>query len=531
MKKIIMIITVMVIGFTLSGCKEEPIIVCEGFYTNVDNECVITDFSKVYPEQGVVYQIFVRSFADSDNDGVGDFNGITENLDYLVDLGIDSIWLMPIHPSPTYHGYDVEDYYGVNSEYGTMADFDKLLTVSEELGINIIIDLVVNHSSSTHPWFTGWMSGESEYAGYYRKITTADSRYEANKSLWHSMGDGEYYAGFFGGGMPDLNWSNPAVQQEMINIATFWLDKGVDGFRLDAALHIEDFGEVKPPTIGIVSTLNKLEYFEFKLEESYPDVYIVGEIWSDLGVFSKFYQSMDSALNFDTGGDILASINRGYSTDYIDGLVTNYETIKAIDPEAIDAPFLYNHDQDRIASLLAGNTLKLKLAAEMLLTLEGNPYIYYGEEIGMFGEKTYGPNIWDETRRLPLLLGTDYQTSWIIDVYNADVNDIPTQMADSDSILNTYKSILNARQNSLALQYGTFEVSDLHNNALQAYYRVFDYDENYQERVLVLHNIAEADYDFGNIDGEVIYYSDGIENYNGVIGARSTVIIKVPFTE
>jgi glycosidase len=434
---------------------------------------------------------------------------------------------MPIHPSPTYHGYDVLDYYGVNSEYGTMEDFELLLEESDKVGINIIIDLVVNHSSSQHPWFTGWKNGDSQYAGFYRSITASDSRYDANPGLWHSMGDGEYYAGFFGGSMPDLNWSNPVVQQEMIDIALYWMEKGVDGFRLDAALHIEDFGEVKPPTVGITSTLNKLEYFEYMIEEQYPDVYIVGEVWSSLSEFSKFHQSMDSALNFETGGDILSVINRGYSTDYVENLVSNYNVLKAVDPNAIDAPFLFNHDQDRIASILNGNDAKLKLAAEMLLTLEGNPYIYYGEELGMFGIKTLGPTIWDETRRLPLLLGTEEQTSWMADNFNSGVNDIPTQLQDENSILNVYRTLLNVRKESLALKYGVLELSPENNNALQAYTRTFTHDGELIDSVLVLHNVTESEYDYGMTNSNVIYYSGGVENFTGLIAPRSTVIIQL----
>ena len=524
MKKGILLLMMFSLMITLSACGEPEEII------EVPDIEVI-DFNEIYPEMGVYYQMFVRSFADSDDDGIGDFNGITENLDYLVDLGIDSIWLMPIHPSPTYHGYDVTDYYGVNSDYGTMEDFELLLDESEKVGINIIIDFVINHSSSQHPWFQGWLNGDPEYAGYYRSIYDSDIRYDQNPGIWHFIGNNEYYAGHFGSGMPDLNWSNLEVQNEMVNIAEFWLEKGVDGFRLDAAIHLEGYGEVMPPTVGITSTLNKLEWFEFKLEEINPDVFIVGEIWSSFSEFSKFYQSIDSALNFETGGEIVSVINRGFSTDYVDTLISHYAIIKGIDSTGIDSPFLYNHDQDRIASILNGNQGKLKLAAEMLLTLEGNPFIYYGEEIGMFGTKTYGPTIWDETRRLPLLFGNEYETSWIVDNYNSSVADIDTQLADENSILYTYKTLLNVRQENPALKYGELIASPYTNNALQTFYRVFDYDADNQQKVLVMHNVTESEYNFGMIEGEVIYYSGGIDNYNGVISAQSTVIIIVPFDE
>ena len=154
----------------LTGCglfTNNPI-ECDDNQTLVDGVCVddedpnpeIIDFSEVYPNNNTYYQIFVRSFADSDNDGVGDFNGITAKLGYLKDLGVTAIWLMPMHPSDTYHGYDVRDYYDVNPEYGTMADFENLLEVSEEMGIDIIIDFLINHTSVNHPWFQGWLAGD-----------------------------------------------------------------------------------------------------------------------------------------------------------------------------------------------------------------------------------------------------------------------------------------------------------------------------------------------------------------------------------
>jgi glycosidase len=523
-----MLLSVIVIAFTLAGCNpsNNPVVCDEGYVLDGEDCVMEVNYDELYPEMGVYYQLFVRSFADSDGDGIGDFNGITENLDYFVEMGIDSLWLMPIHPSPTYHGYDVLDYYDVNEDFGTMEDFDKLVEEADKLGINIILDWLINHTSIEHEWFTEWMNGNPDYQGYYRSISSGDERLELNPGIWHSMGGGKYYAGYFVR-MADLNWSNPAVQNEMVNAAKFWLEKGVDGFRLDAAKYLEGYGEVKSPTVPISSTLQKLEWFEYQLESEYPDVYITGEIFSGLTEFKLYYQSMDSALNFETGGDILGVINRGYSTDYVDTLVSNYNTFKEIDPEAIDAPFLFNHDQDRIATILNGNEAKLKLAAEMLLTLEGNPHIYYGEEVGMFGYKSTGPEFWDETRRLPLNWGNDYTTSWHPDTINGSVDDIYTQMEDPTSILYTYKMILNARQNSLALKYGVLEISSENNNALQAYTRTFTHDGEMIDKVLVLHNVTESEYEYGMDNTSVIYYSGGVENFDGVIAPRSTLILQL----
>ena len=519
MKKVFLILTIFSSLLILTGCKNNKI----------QDDPIEVDFTEIYPNVGTYYELFVRSFSDSDGDGIGDFNGITEKLDYLKDLGITNIWLMPIHPSPSYHGYDVTDYYAVNPDYGTMEDFENLLNASDEAGINIIIDFVINHTSIQHPWFQGWLSGDSQYNGYYRKITTGDLRLDHTgawgQNIWHSM-TGGYYCGYFGSDMPDLNWSNPVVQKEMINIAKYWIEKGVDGFRLDAALHIEGVNEVKSPTIPIDSTLNKLEWFQYQIKMEYPHIYIVGEIYDAFSVSSLFYQSMDSTLNFEIGGEIIHAINAGFSTDYVSKVIRYNEIIDSYNNDGIDAPFLRNHDQDRMASILNGNMQKLKLSAEMLLSLPGNPFIYYGEELGMFGIKSTGP-YWDETRRLPFPFGDKYTTSWFPDEFNNNLENAKEQMNNPNSLFNTYKTMLLLKNSSKALKYGDiFEYEDA-SNVLLGYYRVFNYDENNQDIVLVLHNVSEGDYLLYLNDEEVLYYSYGINNFDGTIAKRSTLILKI----
>ena len=523
MKKFLLVLMMITSVLIMTGCTKPDL--------NPDPEPdpEVIDFSEVYPNTGTYYQLFVRSFADSDDDGVGDFNGITEKLGYLNDLGINAIWLMPIHPSPTYHGYDVTDYYEVNSEYGTMEDFENLLIASEELGIDIIIDFVINHTSNQHPWFQGWKDGDSEYAGYYRKITTGDVRLDQTgawgQNIWHHTTDG-YYCGYFGSGMPDLNWSNPVVQNEMVNVAKFWIEKGVDGFRLDAALHLEGVGEVKAPTIPIDSTLTQLELFEYQIESEYPDIYFVGEIWDAFSVSSLFYQSLDSSMNFEIGNEIIHAVNAGFSTDYVSRIIRYNDIIDGYDRGGIDAPFLKNHDQDRLASIMNGDLTKLKLSAEMLLALPGNPFIYYGEELGMFGIKSSGP-YWDETRRLPLVFGDDFETSWFPDEFNTNLQNVSEQLNNPSSLLNTYKSMLAVRNSSYALRYGSIFEYDEASNVLLGYYRVFNYDADNQEIVLVLHNVSDGDYLLYLDEEEVLYYSHGIESFDGSMGPKSTLILKI----
>ena len=244
-----------------------------------------------------------------------------------------------------------------------------------------------------------------------------------------------------------------------------------------------------------------------------------------------FYQSMDSVLNFASGPDILKVVNNQTASSYVADALSRYEQMKAIDPDAIDAPFLYNHDQDRLATIVNGDIRKLKMAAELLLTLEGNPHIYYGEELGMFGYKSSGPVFWDETRRLPLKWGNAYTTTWHPDNINGNVGDIQAQKSDPNSLFNVYRNILQARQANPALRYGVLEESEYSNNALISYYRVLDHDENHQYRTLVVHNVSEYEYQLGEIEGTVIYYSGGVESYTGTLSPNTTMIIEVPFSE
>jgi len=529
MKKITVLILTMLSVFTLTACKEEEPI-------------ETLDFNELYPNHRNYYQVFVRSFADSDNDGIGDFNGIKENLDYFVDLGVEGLWLMPIHPSPSYHGYDIDDYYAVNSDFGTLEDFEALTAAAEEKGIDIIIDYVLNHSSDTHPWFEAFKRGEEPYDEYYRRIETDDERYGSRGSwgqtIWHSLGDGTYYAGYFGGHMPDLNWSNEAVQQEMLDVALYWMDLGVSGFRLDAAMHLQARNEVPSGYIAFQETLFQLEYWEFQLKEAYPEAYVVGEIWEDFDLYKEFFAVMDSAFHFDFGHLVVNTINRGHNDEYAEQLIDWHEASLAISPDAIEAPFLRNHDQNRIASNgsdgapnIGDDLAGLKLAAEMLLTVPGNPYIYYGEELGMKGEAYNQAPIWDATIRLPMLFETDYKTTWTSDLwgyedtYNQDVASVETQQEDETSLYNVYRKLLHLRQDSLALKYGTMLEYEQNHAGLQGFYRLFDYDEDHQDVVLVLHNVSEETFDAPETFEEILYYSGGA--YEGELAPQSTLIVQM----
>jgi len=251
-----------------------------------------------YPwwNDSVFYEIFVRSFYDSDGDGIGDFNGIVEKMDYLndgnpntsTDLGITGIWLMPINPSPSYHGYSVTDYYSVNPEYGTMDDFENFLNEAHKRGIKVIVDLVLNHTSNQHPWFLNAADPTSPYHDWYIWSDT-DPGYVGSwgQEVWFEQGD-EYYYSTFSEFMPDLNYTNPEVTQEMQNVVQFWVNEvGVDGFRLDAAKHLIEEGTKQANTI---STHSWYEKFRPALKQINPHALVVGEIWEDTRINAEYLQ-------------------------------------------------------------------------------------------------------------------------------------------------------------------------------------------------------------------------------------------------
>ena len=230
----------------------------------------------------VYYEIFVRSWYDSDGDGTGDLNGVTAKLDYLKSLGVDGIWLMPINPSPSYHGYDITDYEAINPQYGTMADFERLLREAHQRGIKVVLDLVINHTSDESPWFKAAQDPHSPYRHWYEWATPATDLKAISATggpLWHATPDGDHYLGVFVAQMPDLDYDTPAVRAEMIKVGRFWLDKGVDGFRLDAAQHIYDDRETDADNpVALKKNLAWWREFHQGIDVSNPHAWLVGEV-------------------------------------------------------------------------------------------------------------------------------------------------------------------------------------------------------------------------------------------------------------
>ncbi len=419
-------------------------------------------------QERVFYEIFVRSFADSTsgplaNDGIGDFQGLIERLDYLndgdpatlTDLGITGIWLMPINPSPSYHGYDVTDYYGVNPQFGTREDFRRFMDECHRRGIRVIVDLVLNHSSAQHPYFLRALGGDSGFRDWYLFVEpdqVPDVRGPWDQQVWQ-VKNGQHYYGIFWSGMPDLNYRNPSVTAEAKRVAEHWLgDMGVDGFRLDAIRHLIEDGETMSDT---PETFAWLEDFQRHLKRAKPDVLTVGEVWTHTEAVSEYIRrdALDLAFEFDLAAAILEAAQGGRKDKLayvLDEVATSY-------PPNRFATMITNHDQNRVASELREDPSKLKLAASLLLTAPGVPFLYYGEEIGQVGAKP------DEMIRNPMpwtggVNGgfTAAPRPWEPLQPGHERRNVAAQQADPGSLLSHYRRLVRLRQAESALSRGSF---------------------------------------------------------------------------
>jgi len=386
------------------------------------------------------YEIFVRSFYDSDGDRVGDLNGVTAKLDYLQDLGIGGIWLMPVHPSPSYHGYDVSDYYDINPEYGTLADFQNLLTEAHARGIRVILDMVFNHTSNQHPWFQSARNDEnSPYRSWYN--------WSADQKAGYNKGGTQYYESRFVASMPDLNLDNPEVRQEIENIMRYWLEMGVDGFRLDAVTSFY--------TNNATKNKEFLGWLSQTAKAIRPDCYMVGECWDSLYTIADYYQSgLDSFFLFPMSlqGGYPAKIlteaeKKGMSLGNVVTLMDEYLG------DYLQVPFLCNHDTDRIATALGGTAgaTNVKMAFGLLCLMHGSVFVYYGDEIGMVGSGA------DPNKRIGFFWDTRMNITRVPEGANAadyPFGSLESQQENPLSVYNYYKAALNLRRDNPAIARG-----------------------------------------------------------------------------
>ena len=357
----------------------------------------------------VFYEIFVGSFSDSDGDGIGDIRGIINRMDYLNDgdpasgksLGIGGIWLTPVFLSPTYHKYDVTDYYQIDPAFGTLEDLQELIALCHERDVKLILDLPLNHTSTQCRWFKNFsnahlMHSESnEYYDFYTWLSP-DDPIPAGRHFT-KLPSGILYESNFSDGMPELNFDSDAVRQAVLDVAVYWLNLGIDGFRFDAA---------KYPYYGEHD--KNAEFWLWYLDELKkvnPDVYTVAEVWDGDGVIERYLPAFNCFhFSFSQSEGLIAKTAAGGDVNKFVVAVKKYQdSIRAVNPDAMDVLFIANHDTDRAAGYLPMSNGRAQMAANLYLLSPGSPFIYYGEEIGLRGSR--GGENTDANRRLAMLWG------------------------------------------------------------------------------------------------------------------------------
>lgn len=432
----------------------------------------------------IVYEIFPSSFYDTNADGVGDINGIIQKLDYIQSLGAGSIWLTPISDGESYHLYDVTNYMDIDPLLGTLEDFDQLIIEAEKRNIRIIVDLVLNHTSSKHPWFIEAkkddLNNECEKPG--SKCQWYNFSNENGNGKTH-LGNGIYYESGFWSEMPDLNLDNQEVRLEIEKIIKFWIDRGIGGFRLDAVYHY--FAGNAEKNNEFLNWLNEI------IDKSGKEIFIVGEVWSDQNTILNHYASgIDSFFNFpcsNTDGKIVNAIRKQSGNSLAVWMQEHTNKIKAINPEGVDSFFLSNHDQGRSGAYFSNDIEKTKLMASTLMFAPGKVFLYYGEEIGMLGSGE------DPNKRLAMLWQQENKEGIPYNPPGADYSkqretSVADQQKDPNSLLNFYCDAASIRNKSTLYEKGTPKAIDTGNNSI--FMMQFEKDA---DSLIVVHNFSEIE--------------------------------------
>ncbi len=432
----------------------------------------------------VFYEIFVGSFSDADGDGIGDLRGIINRLGYLSDLGVEGLWLTPIFASPSYHKYDVADFYAVDPQFGTMEDLSELLARCHEKNIKVILDLPINHTSTKNEWFLAFKNarknndtGDPYY--YFYSCCGKGSPAPAGRTFLSLPGTDLKYECNFSPDMPEINYDNYQVRLEMLNVARYYLDLGVDGFRFDAAKYIY-FGDH-------AKSLSFWNWYMGKLRELRPDIYTVAEVWDGSGIVD-IYTEATNCFDFNCSqleGIVARTAKNGNVnafTSYVEGYTAR---VGQANPDGMMVPFISNHDMDRAAGFLPVGTGDMAMAANLYLLSPGSPFIYYGEEIGMKGSRG-GANT-DANRRLHMLWG-DGDT--VADpegaTYTKQVEtSVKEQLADENSLLTRYRTLIAIRRCNPEIARGEYKALSFANTKLGGFVSSWNGDS-----VCVLHNTA-----------------------------------------
>ncbi len=443
----------------------------------------------------VFYEIFVGSFSDSDGDGTGDLRGIINRFDYLNDgdpdsglsLGVEGLWLTPIFRSPSYHKYDVADYYAVDPAFGTQEDLEELIALCHERNVKLILDLPINHTSSKNEWFVRFRTAHvnQDDSDPYYDFYSFRAKGESGSGTYAQLaGTQEYYECNFSGDMPELNFDSEAVRDAVVDVAQHYLDLGVDGFRFDAAKYVY-FGDNG-------SSQSFWDWYLGELRARKPDLYSVFEVWDSDGITDVYYTA-SNCFNFtasQSNGIIAETAQAGDVNRYTAYVQAYLDRVKAIRPEATLVPFVTNHDMDRAAGFLTVASGRMQMAANLYLLGPGSPFIYYGEELGMRGSRG-GANT-DANRRLAMVWGdgdtvrdpsgTTYSRDKQIEQGAAE------QMADSSSLYTYYKKLIMIRKANPEIARGEYHALSFSGTKLGGFTSTYE-----GSTVCVLHNTTMND--------------------------------------
>lgn len=441
----------------------------------------------------VFYEIFVGSFSDANGDGIGDLRGIINRMDYLNDgdpnsgksLGVEGLWLSPIFNSPTYHKYDVSDYYAIDPQFGTEADLVELIELCHSRDVKVILDLVINHTSRRNDWFRAFLEAhrqddrENPYYDFYTWYDGDTEKAPAGRKFGQLSGTNHYYECNFDGDMPELNYDNPAVRQAVLDIANYYLDLGVDGFRFDAAKYVY-FGDH-------AASVAFWEEYLGKLRERKPDLYAVAEVWDSDGITDLYFPAVN-CFDFtisQASGLISETAQKGDVNRYTAYVQAYCDRVKAMREGAAFTPFVTNHDMDRAAGFLTVASGSMQMAANLYILGPGSPFLYYGEELGMRGSRG-GANT-DANRRLAMIWGdgdtVQNPTGSTYSASNQITSGAFEQMRAESSLYTYYKKLLMLRRANPAIAHGTYTALKIADSKVGGFAASLD-----GKTVLVLHN-------------------------------------------
>ncbi len=508
-------------------------------------EVALTDAALKAAEQPndnnrVFYEIFVGSFSDSNGDGIGDLRGIINRMDYLNDgdpssgrsLGVEGLWLTPIFSSPSYHKYDVTDYYAIDPQFGTEDDLKELLELCHSRDVKVILDLPINHTGRRNEWFKTFLEAhrqgdtQNPYYNFYTWYDGDTASAPAGRTYGQLSGTHHYYECNFSGDMPELDFDNELVRKTVVEVASYYINLGVDGFRFDAAKYVY-FGDHK-------KSLDFWIWYLDTLRKQKPDLYTVAEVWDSDGITDIYYPATN-CFNFtisQASGLIADTAKKGDVNKFTAYIDAYQKRVTAMRNDAAIAPFLTNHDMDRAAGFLTVASGAMQMAANLYILGPGTPFLYYGEELGMRGSRG-GANT-DANRRLAMLWGDGDTVADPIGTTYSQSNQIETtardQMQDPGSLYNYYKKLLMVRRANPEIARGTYTALQIPDSKVGGFVSTYN-----GSSVLVLHNttISSKTIDLSTITDLPI---DSLKNVIGLedaaldgttltIGAQTSVVI------